>query len=354
MNAPVEFSIARPVDDEMVARVGDIFACNDNPKSSAHLSWQYLHSPAGQGYTSVSVSDSGDDAAIYSVFKVKAKVDGVLVDACQSLDTLTDKNYRGMGLFSKLAKDVYRRSDEDGVRMTYGFPNSSSGPGFFGKLGWIKLGFPPFLFFMNNLLFPLARATGKRFFLRNHVFLLVVMVTRWLSRNDTWRLAEKPDFSPAYDVLWQAVSEQFNTCVWRDGDYMRWRYLGKPGCQYRYLSLYEGDGLIGVLVYVVLEKHGGKIGYVMDLVVMPGKKAAARYLLASGVQAMSSAGVDVVLAWSAAGSVTRPAYSSLLFLPMPRRVQPIKLFFGYRPGPGMKRPLSPDDFFVSYADSDTV
>ena len=338
----------------MVERVGVVFAKNENPKNRDHLAWQYLRSPAGPGYTSVSVSASGEDAAIYSVFKVRAKVDSVMVDACQSLDTLTDKNYRGRGLFARLAEDVYRRSDEDGVRITYGFPNSSSGPGFFNKLGWVQLDTPPFLFFINNLLFPLARAIKTRLFLRNYVFLFFVYAVRRLARDVSWRLEAKADFSAAYGDVWERFAAKVNTCIWRDAAYMRWRYMEKPGRNYQYLSLYEGEHQIGVLVYVVLEKHGGKVGYVMDVVYAPDRPRIGRFLLASAVLAMSRQDVDVILGWSTKSSVTRGVYASSLFLSMPRKIQPIKLFFGYRPGPGMQRMLSKGDFFVSYADSDTV
>src|SRR4249919_157587 len=98
-----QFSVEFPEGDKLVERIARIFKENGNEKSVEHLAWQYLSNPGGGCYSAIAVSENGKDAAVYSLFKVKAKYQGKVTTVCQSLDTLTGSDFRGMGLFSLLA-----------------------------------------------------------------------------------------------------------------------------------------------------------------------------------------------------------------------------------------------------------
>jgi GNAT superfamily N-acetyltransferase len=56
--------------------------------------------------------------------------------SAQSADTMTHPDYRGKGLFVKLATMTFDLCKETGIRMVFGFPNQNSLPGFIDKLGW--------------------------------------------------------------------------------------------------------------------------------------------------------------------------------------------------------------------------
>lgn len=342
---------------DQVDRVVSIFAKNGNPKKRDHIDWQYLNAPGGGACTAFAVTPDAQDAAVYSVFKVKAKVDGEIRNVCQSLDTLTDKENRGKGLFPVVASKVFDRCDEDGVDFIYGFPNSSSAPGFFNKLGWKKIGFPPFIFYMNNLLFPIAYLLKRNLFIKNYFFWAYLLVVNFLrKRMGKFQMLSAIDFKSAeYDALWRKFSEKLSVSIWRDSEYMEWRYREKPEREYSYISAKKNGVLLGVLVYFVANKHNGKIGYIMDVIFDPDYPQAGKILVAEAVLAMSNLGADVILAWSAPSFQGHSAYSGSLFLPMPRKAQPIKLFFGYRPCASMTfREIQLSDFYISYADSDTV
>lgn len=351
------YSVEVADEQHQVDRVVSIFASNGNPKKKAHIDWQYLNSPGGGAYTAFAVSHAGQDAAVYSVFKVKAKIHGEIRDVCQSLDTLTDKDHRGKGLFPVVASKVFDQCDKDGVDFIYGFPNSSSAPGFFNKLGWKKIGLPPFIFYMNNLLFPIAYLLKRNLFIKNYFFWVYLLVINFLrKRMGRFQVLSDIDFKCAeYDALWRKFSEKISVSIWRDSEYMEWRYREKPEREYFCISVKKDGVLLGVLVYFMANKHNGRIGYIMDVIFDPDFPQAGKLLVSEAVLAMSDLGADVVLAWSSPSFRSHVCYSASLFFSMPRSIQPIKLFFGYRPNLASKPvDIAPSDFYISYADSDTV
>lgn len=349
----IEYKINRTNGLESVERIGKLFKENNNNKDDNHLIWQYAKSKYGS-ITSISIDENGNDAAVYSVFKVKAKINHSMGFVYQSLDTLTDKNHRGKGLFGKLANDVYEQCDINNNCLIYGFPNASSGPVFFSKLGWKKLGHPPFVIYINNLLFPFVYLTKKNLFIENSLF-------KWYLKNSISRLLKKTnykintneDFSTDYDTLWKKFSLNINTTIWRDSQYMNWRYKDKPNKKYKYFSLYEGNLLIGKTIYTIEKKHNGNIGYIMDIICNPDNKLAAEILLKKTTLEMINQRTDVILAWIPANHFLYSIYKKNKFIKLPRKLQPIKLFFGYKTN-NSNIEIKNSDFFISYSDSDTV
>lgn len=348
------YSIEFPQNEAVIIRIGDIFKNNDNTKNTAHLRWQYLDLPTKKSYCAFAVDAKGVDAANYNLFVVKAKINGIKNQLiCQSLDTLTDKDHRGKGLFIKLAHEIYEDCDKSGIKAVYGFPNSNSAPGFFKKLGWTSYGHPPFIFYLNNLLFPLSFLTNKKFFyLKNIFFSMYLFIRKIVIKSRSYELINSADFNKDYDDLWGKFSTNISSCVWRDSEYMKWRYSKKPNKNYKYFSVYNNNKLMGVIIYTTEVKHGGKIGYIMDLIYENDGGNFGEILVNACLQELISQKVDLVLTWSQEEYCSYSLYRNSLFFKLPRKLQPIKLFFGYR-----KNFLTNEEvnsFYVTYSDSDTV
>lgn len=345
-----EYTINRTNSKEVVQRIGELFKKNNNEKDKNHLIWQYIKPPHGS-ITSIAVDKNENDAAVYSVFKIKAKINSTMGFAYQSLDTLTDNNHRGKGLFGKLANDVYEQCELNN-NIVYGFPNTSSGPVFFSKLGWKELGHPPFVIYINNILFPLVYLTKKHIFLENSLFKSILKKTVLkLCKKTDYIINSNDDFITDYDNLWEQFSSEINTTIWRDSQYMNWRYKEKPNKNYKYISIYKDNILIGKSIYTVEKKHNGNIGYVMDLICNPDHKLAAEILLKQTTLEMINQKVDVILAWIPNNHFLFKSYKKTKFIKLPQSFQPIKLFFGYK---NNLIKIKKTDFFISYSDSDTV
>lgn len=297
-------------------------------------------------------------ASVYATFPVQVLVDGKAYTAVQSVDTLTDEAFRGLGLFKRTARSVYERCAQEGVSFVYGFPNGNSAHGFFHRLGWQCLDPVPFLVRPLRLGY-LVRRLG----------LWAHPLARWLDlpipharsararrRGREVEIAPIASFGPAFDTLWEAFSRGIRVCVRRDHRYLNWRLVQKPHHDYMTLCAREGGELRGFVSFRVVDKHGGRIGYVMELMYPPGEDHVGERLLGRMLSMMKQAGAEIVLAWSFAHAPNHRAFCRALFLPFPERVRPIELHMGVcalayeRPAVLAKR----EHWYLSYCDSDTV
>jgi GNAT superfamily N-acetyltransferase len=342
-----------------LARLAACFAANGDPKDLGVLDWQYRDNPvtAGGGGSFVDLAlERGTDrvGAVYATFPVTFQLGGQRTVGVQSLDTLTDADHRGKGLFTRMAAGVYDRCAEHGVALVYGFPNASSAPGFFGKLGWTRLNPVPFV----------ALPLRTRFFLRR--FGVPSRVTRWVPDRAPLRgrppllgsdeeVAVAHLLGPEVDELWARFGEQVRIAVVRDRSYLAWR-LARPGGGYRVLAFRRGGELRGLAVVTVKDKHGGRVGYVMELLHVPEDPRAGEVLLHAVVDECEREGADLVLAWSFDHAPNHRAFHRVGFRSLPEALRPIELHFGAR---ALAAP--PDaaignrrNWYLSYLDSDTV
>jgi Acetyltransferase (GNAT) domain len=338
--------------------VGDLisykeaFDSNESKKNIEQLDWVHFKNIPKEQLVSFAKKES-QVAAIYAAMPVFFKLkDNKRVLACQSLDTITDKNHRGKGLFITLAKDVYSKAKNKNCHFVYGFPNGSSVHGFTKKLNW-KLHDPvPFLvkpmrlgYFLSKI--PVVKAASK-------------VLNFPLSIGNKPRLSNKQQiksitsFGAEYDALWSRFSQNIAVCINRDANYMNWRFVDKPLENYCRYAIYDGEALKGIVVYCLKAKHGGNIGYIMELVCENdyyGKK-----LLFYALSHLKKEKVDACLTWCFDHSPNRKAFEKSLFLKLPKKLQNIELHFGFACFNEEANSLlsEKENWYISYADSDTV
>jgi Acetyltransferase (GNAT) domain len=334
-----------------------IFNNNNDPKNIERLNWMHENNPLKKRYFSVYLDTVlNRPAALYAVFPVIFKSFGKKVNAVQSIDTITDVNYRGMGLFKKLAIDCYNNAKNDGMAFVYGFPNDQSAPGFFKSLGWKPIAEVPFLVKPINIFYPLKYKLKKNI----PFYINLNLGLKWLfSKNKAKYIAKDIiHFDEQYDALWDKYSATFKNCVERNAVYMNWRITNHPTEKYIVKSFSVANKLIAVFVLSIKEdKHNGKIGYIIDTIFDPDYSADMDYLFHHAIKkTFYAARADMILAWCFDHSQNYPLYSKNSFFKLPPRLQPIKLFFG------ACNFINKDDeqffdkknWYLSYCDSDTV
>jgi GNAT superfamily N-acetyltransferase len=352
--APSGLSV-RPLalsDDDLRA-FGACFARNGSPRSFEALDWQYRRNPTGRVFVDVAVADDRF-AAIYATLPVFARVDGEVRLALQSLDTLTDADFRGKGLFVRLAKETFARAARDGAAFVYGFPNGNSAHGFFKKLEWTSLDPLPFLIRPLRTGYAARMALGEARARWIPDLPLVPPALGGPGRGLTARHVER--FDERFTDLWRAFFAMgARVAVERDARYLTWRLVEKPGEDYRSVAAFDGDRPVAFVSHCVKDKHGGRVGYVMEVMFARGHARAARALLHRALVAMRDARADVALAWCFPHSPSFTTYLACGFVPFPERFRPVELHVGAR-SLAAATPTVRDRraWYISYLDSDTV
>lgn len=323
---------------EIVSLIAGMFAAQGETRSAELLRWQYL-SHLGGAHVCIAHTKAGlhaEPAALYAAFPTRFQVDGRAVTAYQSFDTLTAAGFRGRGLFVRLAELAYRQIADSGCGLVYGIPNGESFGGFVRRLGWSALDPLPMMIRPVGLRYLRSRARLRR----PKVVSTAAVLEAAACPTDVTDLFRRSQYAGKSGVI-------------RDHEYLQWR-LQRPGSSYRLIESRGPRGVLnGIAVVDVLAKHGGTIGYLMELMIDPDALDGGRELLAEAINRMVLDGADVVLAWAMPDDPVHALLRHRGFRDLPARFSPIELHLGYRSF-DEENTLDRGGLRWSYLDSDTV
>jgi hypothetical protein len=338
---------------ENIVLYKNCFDLNDSPKEIELIQWQFLNSPINKQFVDILVDENNNKvAAIYAVFSVNFQINGESMIGCQSLDTITDIDYRGKGLFIKLAKDVYQKAATADVVLVYGFPNGNSIHGFKTKLGWEVLDPVPFL----------IKPLRSQYFTKRIPFLKYLPNINlgfpfFSKTSKKYKLIEDFSFPDGTNELWKSFSKNISISVQRNKSYLEWRYLKKPFEDYKIVHCYDVQNCyLGFVVYAIKEKHGGKIAYIMELIYDLDQAETGVLLLQYAIREIKKERADCVLSWCFEHAPNYGAFKKRGFFNLPEKFRPIELHFGASCLQSELENLvyNRKNWYISYSDSDTV
>lgn len=342
-------SIVTPSSED-IEDIRKIFSQNGFPRSEVYNSYVYRER---EGRKPICCFYYSDDklGGMYAVVPVRFKLGNESLDGYQSLDTMVDKEHRGKGLFQLTANETYKHLLSNENCLVYGFPNGNSYLGFKKYLDWNFLDPLPFIIRPINIGFFV-----KNKFLKKLLSYISIPVASKVNCSVEY-YSSFPDAN-GLDAVCAEFVKSYKVGVLRDLDYLKSRYLYHPEKQYSFvLSKDSSTGLVnGLGIYSIENKHGGKIGYVMDLIYHPNSSDASSSLLSSILIKMKEEKCDCVLAWCFPHSSVYKTYKKNWFLVMPEKIRPIELHFGYKVIGDFKSVIFNDrkSWYLSYSDSDTV
>jgi len=329
----------------------ECFNINGSTKELNRTIWQYFDNPVKSSVVKIAYDNNKErTAGIYAISCLKFKIGSDIVVASQSMDTITDINYRGQGLFVDLAVEVYNNAVKSNIKLVYGFPNGKSVHGFIKHLNWRLLDPVPFL----------IKPLRSKYFLRKNSLLNLLpnIVLPIIKRHSTkYKIFEKLEVPDDANKIWQEFSKSINVSIVRDKEYLLWRYINKPNENYRIAHCYDdNNNYLGYIIYSIKNKHDGIIGYIMELIYDPNYPDVAKDLLRYASNDLAKNKADCILAWSLEHSPNFKTFRKQFFFKMPARLRPIELHFGVLSLDTQIESIISDrkNWYLSYSDSDTV
>jgi hypothetical protein len=218
----------------------------DVPRTIERWRWQFVDHPQGAGWIHLGERD-GEIVAQYCMMRHDLNLLGRRIAAAQSCDTMVRGDQRRQGWFVRLARANYQQASEKGVRAAIGFPIRSSFPGLVGSLEWdriatlrefsYRIGYARIWGPLIDRAFQLALRV--RLALRCRVLRLSAPGVR------VEAVASLPD---EIEGLLAEIRPQEILGVWKDLDYLRWRYEKHPEHSYDFYVLARDGKLEGLLV----------------------------------------------------------------------------------------------------------
>jgi GNAT superfamily N-acetyltransferase len=342
----------RPYDKRIAAAYPRLFSDDVSEKTPARLAWRFRSNPHGEALfaTAEDMDVNGQLAGIIALMPTRLRISGGrLVSCVQAMDTVVGDGYRGHGVFVKLGQAIYADLPSYGPIAVWGFPNANAAPGWFGKLQWNRFGTVPFLFRPLRSGYFARRASPALHWLD------IPLISRAALRLPSYR--DISQFDDRATALWRDFSTTIGCAVDRSADWLNWRLFDRPESNYSVTGDFDGnEGLKAFVASCVLEKHGGRICYVMEAMSGRGHASSLSTLIRSALVSAAKEGAEIALAWCPRGAPNRAAYLAAGFLPLPDRLRPLEINFGSK----TLTPEAPDAiaeaqaWYLSYLDSDTV
>ena len=206
--------------------------------------WRYFETPYGVVPGAVAVE--GDRiVASYTAWPTPLSIGGEKIKGAQSMDTMTDPEYRGKGLFPKVAMACYELMSTSGYEVVYGFPNREVYNGRVHRLNWDHTGNISMWkrLVLPRLLLPRPLAAAGR--------------CAWglfnpLANTRGWDIAEEGSAPADLEGLLAAGGPDRNrrVCqVQRDRIWLEWRYSPTSERDYVWVTLRCDGQIKALLVY---------------------------------------------------------------------------------------------------------
>lgn len=212
-----------------------------------HWRWQFFEHPEGRSWITLAEDEKGKLAGQYCMMRTHLNHMGQEICAGQSCDTMVRDDQRGKGLFVRMAEENYRYAAGKGLKAVFGFPNRASYPGFMRRLGWERIVVLPLYRYRTG-----CRRIGGPFLdiPCRGILSMVNQVRQGYNRKQTGEaILESSDKIPSgTEDLLSEIRNYEILSVWKDEDYINWRYRKNPSRRYRFHTLERKGELRGMII----------------------------------------------------------------------------------------------------------
>lgn len=228
-------------------------------RSAQEFRHKFIDNPAGLVVAACAL-EGERLAGFYAVIPQEFSVGGERVLGAQSVDTMVDPDFRGRGLFRKLANATIEYAHERGVRFLIGYPNANSYPGFVRRLNWTHIG--------DASLYYRILTPSKIEALPVVARPLLSLATQFLPKGSSasFRVEEEEIHPERLANLACSIEPQGVTTL-RSKEWFAWRYADAEN---RSFTAYEGKEAVAA---VLLKVNDEGVALILDIL---GKKESAK------------------------------------------------------------------------------
>ncbi|NQU05360.1 MAG: GNAT family N-acetyltransferase [Calditrichaeota bacterium] len=301
-------------------------------ESMRHWQWEFIDNHLKEIFIKLAW-DKDQLVGQYAANPVRMYANGRNIIAALSLDTMTDPQYGGLGIFKNAAESVYTDLDEAGYHFIYGFPNRNSIHGIIRNLKWHQIMTTP----VHIRPIQITTHISRHFRMKKPDSLMTPIKSTLshkeislLHKSRVYNLRVESEFGDWVDDLWQRCRDQHRLWVIRDKSYLNWRYIDRPESNYSIISAWCGARSVGYFVTTIVEKGFGYTLFVLDFMVDLNFKNVAETLIRHIVKMAQFYRVGFASVLLTPGSRYRNLFRRHLFIQLPEILFPKPLYFGGR------------------------
>jgi len=266
-----------------------------------HWRWKYQNNPLG--YLLVVAECKNEIVGQTASLGVDLMIDNSIIRGSQGCESAVHPEFRRQGMLETMEKFMRKKSAEEGIPISYGFPNE---PLYYGliKSGWFDVCMVPELIFCidtYNVIKRRYRRLGKfqvvSYFSKfaDELFSLRRDEGSKALNRDHLKTQEVVSFDEHIDKFWEKVSSKFTLGVVKTSKYLNWRYLKKPRSDYKAFIVEDDSQIEGYVVLSIRKVKHGKEGYIADA--HASCDGTGRHLLHAAMEYFIKQKVDIIKCW---------------------------------------------------------
>jgi len=255
------------------------------------LEWQYFGNPVGKAMVVLAIEEeSGALTGEIAQIPLKFNCFGREITATCLVNSLIKKEHRNISLFYQLQTESFDLCKNNA--FAFAVPNPFSYPLFSRLFSCKTVAQIPLLLLPVH---PKALVQAKI----NRTFAKIVPNLSY--KGMAFHVSDKiegklfsMDEIKAFDVFWEKIKNKYPIMGARTSDYITWRYLSCPTRDYAIFIAKDGADILGYCIVGENELDGIKTGFLLDFLVLPGRKDAAKVLLKRGIAHLCKDGADLI------------------------------------------------------------
>ena len=257
--------------------------------------WEYKNNPFG--FLESVAEHNGQIVGHMGLVPVNMKIGDSIVRGSQGVELAVHPDYRRQGMFLTLAKTVLKKAAEEGIPISYAFPNK---PAYLGHLryGWFDV----------REITTLMKCLNVCSLIRPTVFTRDVLIwganclpSIYKSKGygppaiEDLKIREVSSLNKRIDAFWKDVSKSYGVIVVRNRKYLHWRYFEKPEADYKFFIAEKDAQIEGYMVLSIKTFKYQKVAYIVDILASSG--GIFRHLIRSATEYSTKQKVDFIKCW---------------------------------------------------------
>lgn len=301
----------------------EVGAHNVEIYNQAYWNWQYKQLPTGKSYV-YAAWDGNKIIGYYHIPVYRCIIDGEEKLIGNIQDVAVNPNYRGVGLFRKLAEFANEDIDKSEIDLIYTFPNDKSIRTFLKYNSFsIVSAVPTYLRPVNTS--KIIRSKINLFGAERIPGLFADAIINLFSKNVKLAHAKIERFTEITDeveLVFSEYAKSFRNHLIRDKTWLDWRYLKSVRGKHHVLGVREAGKLTAVLVVKEDEMLGNPALLIMDFAFLNGKENSLLYLTNQIRKEPKLTGFQFNLLFISAIAPLLPTLSKIGFYQIPAKINP--------------------------------
>lgn len=334
--------VFRPYEDrdeeQIIELFKKVFRKTMGPSESHnHWEWEYKKNPTNI-LTLILGWDDKRLVGQYAALPNRIITNGKIRTGALSLDSMTDPDYSGRGVFTNAGKTLYSCLSKKKISFVYGFPNANVIYARTNKLDWKIISKQIPIYIRPLQITPIFKNVIKVELLGNILSILeqqcIKISEKWASeirKNRNVIIVRRENaFGTWANDLWHKCKNQHKIWLIRDLEYLEWRYNARPESEYHIYTAWHKNEISGYMVSTEQSVGGHKVTFILDLLANKKVEGACDALLRKSISDARSNGSSMLCSILMPNSAYRIRFIKHLFIVVPRVLLPQKTFFGGR------------------------